>query len=90
MIIPEDLVLNEVRQEAKEDFPTITFLEGFDDCILGITFAYGADSVAAYDIKKIINKFMKEGLTCGLAEEKFWKKMEEEEWKSIVFVDTNS
>ena len=34
------------------------FIEGFDDCIIGIVDRYGEETVALYDYNKVISKLM--------------------------------
>jgi len=67
-------------------------MDGFDDCILGITMRYGQPNMIAYDIYKIIDKHMAGGMT----KEEAWEFFEYNQLGAWVgeatpcFVDTQA
>jgi hypothetical protein len=44
-------------------------MDDYDDCIIGICQQYGRPPVVAYDLDKVIEKLMDDGLTFEEAEE---------------------
>ena len=38
-------------------------MDGFDDCIIGICSRFGQSDIVAYDLKKVIEKLMADGMT---------------------------
>ena len=48
------------------------FMDGYDDCILGIAERYGLGRIVAYDKDKVIRKLMKDGMDRAEAEDFFY------------------
>lgn len=47
------------------------FMDGFDDCVLGVCQRFGQTPLVAYDLELVLAKLMKNGCTREEAEE-FW------------------
>lgn len=54
-----------VRQMIIDEFcdSEFLFMDGFDDCVVGVAERFGCDPVIAYDIDKVINKHVMDGMT---------------------------
>ena len=48
---------------------SLTFYDGFTDCIVGIAHRYGMPPVVAYDRQRVISALMRDGMT----EEEAWE-----------------
>ena len=53
----------------REYFPELLVMDGFDDCIIGICTRFGQPEIVAYDLNKVIEKLMADGMTEGQAYE---------------------
>ena len=40
----------------------LLFMDGYDDCILGVAERFGMETVVAYDKNKIVEKMMNDGM----------------------------
>lgn len=58
-----------MRARIAELYPEILFMDGYDDCIIGVSHRFGQEPIVAYDTKKVIGKLMKDGMTQEEAEE---------------------
>lgn len=47
-------------------------IDGFDDCILGVTYGFNHESVVVYDFKKVIEKLELDGMSSEDAYE-YWE-----------------
>ena len=47
----------------REYYPDLLIMDGFDDCIIGICSRFGQSDIVAYDLKKVIEKLMADGMT---------------------------
>lgn len=66
------------RDRLAEIDPTLLFADGFDDCIIGLSYQWSREPVVAYDRQKCIEKLMADkgidgmgGMNLGEAEEFF-------------------
>lgn len=50
----------------------LVFMNGYDDCIVGVVERYGMEPVVCYDKNKIIKKLMNDGTSHEDAEEWFY------------------
>lgn len=46
-----------------EIHPEVKFMDGYDDCVIGICKRSGMDSVVLYDQEKVLKKLMKDNMT---------------------------
>jgi len=61
-----------VRERLTESYgEDLLFMDGYDDCIVGICERAGQPPVVAYDRGKVIGKLMGDGMTYEEAEEFF-------------------
>lgn len=51
-----------IKELIKSHRSNLSFMDGFDDCILGVSLRFGQEPVIAYDYEKIINQLISEGL----------------------------
>jgi hypothetical protein len=56
-------MLNIKDQLIEEYGEDLLFMDGYDDCIIGICHQFGRSDVIAYDNDKVITKMIKEGMT---------------------------
>lgn len=54
---------NLIRETICEYNDSALFMDGFDDCIIGMCVRYGQPVIAAYDLEKVIQKLMGDGMT---------------------------
>lgn len=54
---------------------SMMFMDGYDDCILGVCERFGAEDCVAYDKSKVISKLMEDGMTEEEALEFFYFNM---------------
>lgn len=54
-----------IREELVEFYgdPDLLFADGFDDCIVGVTNSFDTCQKVVYNIEKMINSLMKEGMS---------------------------
>lgn len=50
----------------------LLFMDGYDDCIIGVADRFGMETVVAYDKDKIIKRLIKDGMSLEEAEEFFF------------------
>jgi hypothetical protein len=46
--------MSDIRDELAEIDPDLLYMDGFDDCIIGICEAFGSVPVVAYDYDKML------------------------------------
>ena len=46
-----------------EQYEGLVRMEGFDDCILGVSTRFGQEPIVAYDYNKVIEHLMGDGMT---------------------------
>ena len=49
-------------EELIENYPDLIRMDGFDDCIIGVTSRFGQSEHFAYSVDKIIDKLMEDGM----------------------------
>jgi hypothetical protein len=49
----------------------LTIMDGYNDCIMGITERFGCEPHVAYDLKKVLKKLISQGMTEEEAREWF-------------------
>jgi hypothetical protein len=54
-----------------ELYPEAVKMDGYDDCIIGMSQRFNSDPLIAYDVEKILNKLMKDGMSRDEAREFF-------------------
>ena len=59
------------EQLADEYDPDLLFLDGFDDALIGVSSRFGQPTVALYDLDKILESLMAQGMSHEEAEEYF-------------------
>lgn len=59
------------REKLAETDPELLLADGYDDCILGVSFEFGRLPRVAYDRGKMIEKLMADGCSWEDAEEFF-------------------
>lgn len=59
------------REELAEDYPDLLFCDGLDDALIGVCHRFGMTAVALYDRSKIIEGYMRDGMSHEQAEEFF-------------------
>ena len=47
------------------------YMDGYDDCLVGVVDRFGQDPIACYDAEKVIIRLMGEGMSREEAEEHF-------------------
>lgn len=52
-----------VREIIAEAHPDILFMDGYDDCVLGVVRRFGLSPMVAYDEGKVIQKLIHDGMT---------------------------
>jgi hypothetical protein len=57
------------RKRIAELYPEALFMDGYDDCIVGVSHRFGQEPIVAYNMHKVIKKLMGEGMTQDEAEE---------------------
>lgn len=45
------------------DHPDMMIMNGFDDCIIGVCYRFGQEPILAYDVSKIIDTLMGDGMS---------------------------
>lgn len=61
------------REELADAYnEDLLFMDGYDDCILGVCLRYGQDPIVAYSLDKVLSKLVEDGLTEEEALE-FWE-----------------
>ncbi len=55
-----------------ELYPDALLMDGFDDCIMGICERNGQDTIVAYDLNKVLDKLVEQGMTHAEAVE-YWE-----------------
>lgn len=55
--------MSDIRDELADIDPNLLFMDGFDDCIIGICEAFGSVPVIAYDYDKVIATLQSDGMT---------------------------
>jgi hypothetical protein len=68
----ETMSINEIKDHISDINENALILDGLDEAIVGIAHRNSMDSVFAYDKNKIIDTYMKDGMTHEEAEEFFW------------------
>ncbi len=60
-------------QRLVESYPDVgfTLIDGFDDCIIGVCEMIACNPIIAYDMEKVIEKNVSQGMTREEAEEFF-------------------
>lgn len=53
----------------EERYPDCLKMDGYDDCIIGVCYAFGQEPRIAYDKDKVIEKLMDEGMELEEAQE---------------------
>lgn len=48
--------------EWDPDDPDLIFMDGFDDCIAGVVSSFGRPDVVCYDLNKVIDKLVSQGM----------------------------
>lgn len=59
------------REELAELDDELLFMDGYDDCIIGICSRFGQENCVAYDREKVLQKHVEEGMTYDEAVEFF-------------------
>jgi hypothetical protein len=80
-----------MKERLESDFEGIVLMDGYDDCIVGIGERCGMESVAIYDITKIINKLIRGGMTYEEARE-YYEFNQLGAWvgdRTPIFMDTS-
>jgi len=62
---------SEIRNRIAEIVPDALFMDGYDDCIVGLVRRFAMESVVVYDEAKAIQKLMADGASQEEAEEFF-------------------
>jgi hypothetical protein len=52
-----------------ESYPDIKLMDGYDDCIMGVCHRYGQEPIIAYDLSKVLDKLVADGMTMEEARE---------------------
>lgn len=60
------------KQFIEDNYPDAMLMSDYDDCILGICNRIGQPPIVAYDLEKVLDKLMKDGMTYEEAKE-FWE-----------------
>jgi len=55
----------------RENYPELLLMDGYDDCIIGISHRFGREPIVAYDYGKVIDKLMLDGMSIEEAIEYF-------------------
>lgn len=65
--------MKNIRQDLVDLYndEELLFADGFDDCIIGVTSGFDSAYKIAYDMGKIIDKLVADGMTSEEAEEYF-------------------
>jgi len=50
-------------EQIADLYPEIMLMDGFDDCIIGICQRFGQEPIVAYDVTKIFESLIAEGMT---------------------------
>lgn len=50
-------------EQIAEQYPYILLMDGFDECIIGICQRFGQEPIVAYDIDKIVESLMNDGMS---------------------------
>jgi hypothetical protein len=61
----------EIQELITLENENAVILNGFDEAILGMTYAFGKEPVVAYSINKILETLIKDGMTLEDAQEYF-------------------
>ena len=56
-------MIEEILEQVHELNPKALSMDGYDDCVLGIMHRFGMEPLLAYDMGKIIEKNMADGMT---------------------------
>lgn len=51
------------REEIEELYDDLIFMDGYDDCIVGVMERYGAEPVVLYDKCAVIDVLVRDGMT---------------------------
>lgn len=51
---------DEIKNMAEEQDMTLMFMDGYDDCVIGLATTFGNDGSVAYSVDKIINKLIEQ------------------------------
>jgi hypothetical protein len=49
----------EIREWAEEFEEELMFMDGYDDCVVGMGFKFGVGNSVIYSVDKVINKLIK-------------------------------
>jgi hypothetical protein len=63
--------MESMLEMIEEMYPEALKMDGYDDCIIGVCRRFGSDGVIAYDVEKVLEKLMKDGMTYEEAREFF-------------------
>jgi len=55
--------MSDIRDELAEIDPDLLYMDGFDDCIIGICESFGSLPVVAYDYDKVLANLQASGMT---------------------------
>jgi len=61
--------LTELIAAYAEDYPELTQMDGFEDCIAGVLERFGQPPIIVYDQQQVIAKLMAQGMSDEEAEE---------------------
>ena len=55
----------------KETYPDVLIMDGFDDCIIGMSLRFGQEPIVCYSKEKVLQKMVSEGMAYEEAVEFF-------------------
>jgi hypothetical protein len=64
-------IREDILDQFGDDAHTMLFVDGFDDCLVGVGSAFGGDLCAIYDADAIVESLMKQGMDYAEALEHF-------------------
>lgn len=49
-----------LREQLSEEYDELCFMDGYDDCIVGIVMQFGRPPLVCYDYRKVIGRLMED------------------------------
>ena len=53
----------QIENYCQEFEATVKFMDGYDDCIVGLVERFGQEPIVCYDFEKVIQKLISQGMT---------------------------